>query len=177
MTAAMRTAIVLALAACTQSSAAPAPPARQLPKKCVAESPSDVPCASFAGTYRVRVSPRADNKKCIVGKPIDATIKVGKALDKGLAELDAKALLAKLGFRPRKDDTPEAGAAVRDGVCCVDVRLTETTGKPDDETERRLILHIARGETKAVGLAEERIMPDHGKDCQNDLDVEVTIVK
>jgi len=39
------------------------------------------------------------------------------------------------------------------------------------------IVNIARGATIAVATAEERIIPDKGHDCLNDLDVEVTFLR
>jgi hypothetical protein len=152
---------------------------KQLPKRCVAESPNDVPCSAIAGTYRLRIEPVTHDDRCFIKKPIEADVTLGLPLKDGLGLVDTKAqkLVKKLGWKQRKIDDRGASADLRDGVCCIDLRLTETSGKPKNETERRLIVHMAAGRTVVNAVAEERIMPDHGDDCQNDLVVTAKRIK
>lgn len=164
--------IIIALAAigaASSASHADAPARRQLPKRCVADSPIDSPCAAVPSTYRLRIEPVEHDDRCFITKPIETQVWIGKPLQYGLVQLRANDLVKKLRWKQRKDDDHKASADIRDGVCCIDVRLTQTTGKPNNETERRLIVHLAAGGSVVNATAQERIMPDHGDDCQNRL--------
>lgn len=142
---------------------APAP----LPKRCAAESPVDLPCTRIAGRYRIELIPR--EKRCVVAKRTSAVLRV---FGEGRSpRFDATPLVRALGLTPGKDDAPELGAAIRDGVCCLDLRLYGTRGA----REERVIVHLASGATVVGGWAKDRWFVDtpYGL-CDEDVDVVVT---
>jgi hypothetical protein len=142
-----------------------------LPKKCAAESPVDAPCNSFGGTYRIRVAPRDGAKeKCVVAKAIDVKVTIdGSTTYRGRGQAEElEALGRSLGLT---NPDLRVGAAVRDGVCCLDLDLSD--GK---DVERRVKLHLARGATKVNAKAQERRVA--GSDfCDGELAVEAELVR
>lgn len=123
------------------------------------------------GTYHVRIAPRAsEGEHCVVTKPIEADVTIdGSATYKGKGQASELDALAKaLGLK--KADL-RVGAALREGVCCVDLDLGDGT-----DVERRLRVHFARGATIASSKAKERRMAG-SKMCDAELDVTVTFVQ
>jgi hypothetical protein len=143
---------------------------------CSAPSPpAGEPCTSIEGTYRLKLTP--NDSPCVLTKPIEATFTIGKPLGNGRVTFGSRDLVKRLGFKPRRDDTVAASAAIREGVCCIDLRLTETRGSKGNETERRLIVHLARTAAAINTTATERVMPDRGDDCQLDITAQATLVR
>jgi hypothetical protein len=152
----------------TVDSGTPASPVA-LPKKCAAESPVDAPCTSIGGTYRIRITPRASAKEhCFVTRSVEGKLTIdGNATYKGLgqaSELDE--LGRSLGLE--KPDL-RIGAAVRDGVCCIDLILSD--GK---DVARNAKIHLARGASKVNAKGKERRVA--GRDfCDEDLVVDAEL--
>jgi hypothetical protein len=145
----------------------------QLPKECVADSPVDEPCRSFRGTYHLEILPPANEPACVITKPIKTDFVLGKPLPNNEVQIDGRALVAKLGWKQRPSDYTQAAAALDTGVCCIQLIVTETVEKPRG-VERRLVVDIARGRTKAIALGHDRVLHDRGGgDCQADLRVDV----
>jgi hypothetical protein len=161
--------IRIALAAIAAFLAAPAladTPA-QLPTKCAAEFPVDAPCTKLAGKYKIALAPR--EKSCVVTKKAAGILTVrgeGKA-----PKFDAGPLLEALGLKPSKKDKPELGAAIRDGVCCLDLRLYATKGA----REQRVIVHMAAGANVVSAQADDR-WSEARDECDEHVDVKVTRV-
>lgn len=136
----------------------------QLPKKCAADSPVDTPCTKLAGRYRIALARR--EKSCVVTKKATGTLTVrseGKQ-----PKFDAKPLLKALGLTPGTQDQPKLGAAIRDGVCCLDLALYGTKGK----REQRVIVHMAAGASVVSAKADDRWL-EGSDECDEHLDVTV----
>src|SRR5262245_10583312 len=108
--------------------AAPSPASPEytpLPKECAAESPADAVCTSYGGTYRITIRP--GETPCFVMKPVTATVKIdGKKELRGIGHAkELEPLGRALGM---KNVETRVGADVRDGVCCVDLRLSAGSG-------------------------------------------------
>jgi hypothetical protein len=152
--------------------AAPSPSSSSaaLPDKCAAESPVDAPCTSYGGTYRIRLAPRPGAKEqCVVTKPVEATVTInGAATYKGMTKAAELAPLARaLGLA-----SPDLriGAAVREGVCCVDLDLSDGSA-----TERSVRVHLARGDASVNGKAKARVTGSNS--CDATLDVEAELLR
>jgi hypothetical protein len=144
--------------------------AAALPKKCAADSPADEPCATYGGTYRVRLTPRPSaSESCFVKKPIEALVTVnGTASYRGVGQAEELRAFGKaLGLR-----NPELrlGADVRDGVCCVDLDVSDQTAK-----YRRVVVHLARGASVVIAKAKERAT-SKTQFCDEELDVTAELV-
>lgn len=95
---------------------------------------------------------------------------IGEPTQYGYVELDAKALLRKLGWtRPAQ---PCARACVA-STCGSSI----PGGNPGNKIEHRLDIALAVGDSKINGEAEERITRDRRDDCQYDLAFEGKIVR
>jgi hypothetical protein len=163
----MRTPVVLALLA-SQASAEP----KQLPKKCVAESPVDEPCTSLKGRYKIELSQRAGASKCVLTKPVSAVLAITSEGKK--PAFDAQPLIKALGLRPRgKDDVPELGADIRDGVCCMDLRVYGRVGAHS----QRVQLNLAAGARVVSARSKERWIADEGPDMCGDEELDVKVTK
>jgi hypothetical protein len=79
---------------------------------------------------------------------------------------ELRALAKALGLRK---PSLRVGAAVREGVCCIDLELSDGT-----TNERRLRIHLARGATVIVSKAAERSTNGRAF-CDEELDVEVQL--
>ena len=150
----------------------PAPPlsdeVQQLPKKCAAESPRDKPCKTAGGVYKVRLElDPGEAAPCFGKKPVETTVRLKANTtygDRRVLTWELGALLRALNLR---DKAPSLGSDVRDGVCCIDIDVSEEAkGK-----FRRLVLHLASGET--VVTAEASIGCDDSGD-RTPLKVQVT---
>lgn len=137
---------------------------------CAAASPADeTPCTGYGGTYRIVLRPRPDAKeKCLVKKPVEAKVTLEASAEyrgKGQAR-ELEGLSRALGLvKPEL----RVGAAVRDGVCCVDLDLSDGT----DRT-RRVRVHVARGDKKVSAKAAERTTGPK-QWCDADLEVEAEL--
>jgi hypothetical protein len=140
----------------------------QLPKKCAAESPMDTPCTAIAGRYQIELAPR-DNS-CVVTRKVTGVLTISGEGRK--PAFDAKSLVKALGLVPKKGDEPVLGAAIRDGVCCIDLRLFGHR----DKRHQRVMVHMAAGATKVGAKADDRWIedPDDGMCGDEELDVTVT---
>lgn len=154
-------------ALCFLATAAVADP---LPKKCAAESPDDTPCSKIAGKYKIELAPR--EKSCVVKKKTSAIVTIKSEGNR--PKFDAAPLLRALGLRPLKTDPPELSSAIRDGVCCIDLRLYGQQGK----NNQRVLIHMAAGATKVGADGKDRWIDDKDDMCgDEELDVTVTRVK
>jgi hypothetical protein len=149
----------------------PATKAAQLPKECGAESPIDLPCSSYAGTYRVTVrQPAPDGPStCVVKESVTAAVTLtgARGYDGFGHATGLEALGNALGMKAKPDH--RIGADVREGVCCVDLELSDQSGNSPT-----LVVNIARG--ASVLSAKAKDWTD-AKDCLGTPEVEVTLVK
>lgn len=145
-----------------------AAPQAALPKKCAADSPTDAPCVGYGGTYRIQLRP-GDGTRCLVKKPIAATITVdGSTEYHGMGQAKELAPLARALGMATAD--LRVGAAVRAGVCCVDL---EVSPKGRDGFVR---VKMARGANLVSAKSSERLMTKNDM-CDAALDVTVELVK
>ena len=146
--------------------------ARPLPKQCAADSPTDRPCTRLAGRYRLKLTPRTGT--CVVTAPAEAELTVsgeGKT-----PALDAAPLVRALGLTPGPDDAPALSAAIRDGVCCLDLRLYGHAG----DHAQRVTISLAAGQRLAKGKAADRWTqdaPGHAECGDGAIAVEATRVR
>lgn len=155
------------VALCLLASTALADP---LSKKCAAESPDDTPCSKIAGRYKIELAPR--EKSCVVKKKASGVLTIKSEGNR--PTFDAKPLLRALGLRPTKDDPPELSSAIREGVCCIDLRLYGQRGK----NQQRVLIHMAAGATKVGADGKDRWIDDKNDMCGDEqLDVTVTRLK
>lgn len=150
--------------------AKPVAAARALPKRCAADSPVDQACESYGGTYLITLGPAESgaDKACVVSRTVTAKV----VLDGSVAysgrgaghELDA--LGKTLGVK-KPDHT--VGAAVRKGVCCVDLEVRDDAG-----VGRVVQIHLARGASIVSAKAHDWTGV---KDCEGQPSVDVRLVK
>lgn len=117
----MRTLALLALLAPAVASAEPT----QLPDVCVADAPVDEPCTALRGRYRFEiVRSYAEAPRCVIGKKLAGTLTITSV--KGPpSRLIPTFKLTSLRKALRLTATPEVsvGVGLRDGVCCIDLRI------------------------------------------------------
>jgi hypothetical protein len=138
--------------------------AQPLPKKCAADSPTDAPCRSIKGRYKIELAPR--DKSCVVTKRVSAILDVKS--DGKKPAFDARALANAIGLR--RGHPPELTADIRDGVCCLDLRLYGLAGAKD----QRVMVHMAAGAIAVSAKADDRWIAGSKMCGDEDLDVSVT---
>ncbi|MDX2092376.1 MAG: hypothetical protein SFX73_31220 [Kofleriaceae bacterium] len=131
---------------CQQASAPPgAPPADgegALPQKCAADSPRDQPCTSYGGTYKVLLEPDPDEKpSCFGTKALETTLRLKGDTKYGNRRDLSWELGGLLKALKVRDKAPSLGSAVRDGVCCIDLDVSEEA----NGTFKRVVIHLASG--------------------------------
>jgi hypothetical protein len=144
----------------------------QLPKECAAESPVDEACTAITGRYRIELAPRQGTKSCVLAKKASAILTVSS--EGRTPSFDAKPLVRALNLRQRKDAAPVLGADIRDGVCCLDLRLY---GRPKKGRSQRVMVHMAAGASVVRAKADERWVDDVGPGMCGDEDLDVTVTK
>lgn len=142
---------------------------KRLPEVCAADSPVARPCASYAGNYRIRLAPReTDKRACVVKRRVTATVTLH---DKPYTGMELAAELAPLARAIGMERASlRIGAAVRDGVCCIDLDLSDRR----DDRDRSVRIHVAAGQRRARAKARDRWVGDKGpKTCEKPLSIEV----
>ncbi|MBK9031853.1 MAG: hypothetical protein IPL61_11095 [Myxococcales bacterium] len=145
-------------------------PAAPLPKRCAADSPTDTPCPQLAGRYRITLAPRGES--CVVKRKALGVLTVRGEGTK--PAFDARPLVRALGLRAGKGDEPQLGAALRDGVCCLDLRLYGHRG----DRGQRIQVSLAAGATTVSAKASDRwTQDDPGRAECGDAELAVTAVR
>lgn len=139
----------------------------ELPKKCAADSPVDLPCTSYAGAYKIRLRPKPAARPCVLVKPVEGKVVLSDQPYKGMEQAKAElaGLAKKLGM---KEARLRVGAAKRAGVCCIDLQLS-------DDARGTVRIHMARGKTKVSAKANDRWVRDDGMCGDVKLDVSVEL--
>lgn len=147
---------------CVAMAAEPAP----LPKRCVADSPTDQVCTSIKGSYRIELSPATDETACVVTTPVSGILTVTS--EGKVPTFEAKALSASLGLQ----EAPGLGADIRDGVCCLDLRMQGSLG----DRGQRVWVSLAAGATVVSAKVKERwwFLADGDPKCDGPVAATVT---
>ncbi|MDB4962053.1 MAG: hypothetical protein JWP01_2052 [Myxococcales bacterium] len=108
---------------------------------------------------------------CVLTKPVSTVLKVTSEGRK--STFDARPLVPALGLKPGQNDAPELGAAIREGVCCLDLRLYGRTGTK----QQRVMVHMATGASVVGSKADDRWYDDSTNDMCGDEDLDVTVTR
>lgn len=167
----LRIALVAAVFVPALASAQP----QQLPEVCVAVAPVDAPCTSLRGRYRFVITPRDDGARCVVTKKLTGTLTVTRVQGeprRAKPSFKLTSLRKPLGLTAAPKT--ELGAALRDGVCCLDLRVT---GPMASSRRAKLTLNLAAGASKVGTRVRAEWSDDGGASCEDSLDAVVTKLK